>query len=153
MKIIALVAPATWPAVVAAVQRHGAADVTLVATAEPPAPLVGPPGGLMGRARPREPSPQLAESAADDLLTQAATALGRAAASQVLQGPAERAVVQACTGADVLILARDGDNTRLGPASLGHQTRFIVDHAPCAVELVWPSAPPSVATIPPPPRH
>ena len=154
MKIIALVAPATWPAVVAAVQRHGDADVTLVATAEPPAPLVGPPGGLMGRARPPEPvTPGLVESAATDLLTQAATALGRAAASQVLQGPAERAVVQACAGADVLILARDGDNTRLGPASLGHQTRFIVDHAPCTIELVWPTPPPPLATIPPPPDH
>jgi len=153
MKIIALIAPATWPAVVDAAKRHEAADVTLVATAEPLAPLVGPPGGLMGRERPPEPAPHLAESAATDLLTQASAALGRAVTTQVLQGPAERSVVQVCAGADVLILARDGDNTRLGPASLAHQTRFIVDHAPCAVELVWPTPPPSVATIPPPPGH
>ena len=154
MKIIALIAPATWPAVIAAVQRHSDATVQLVATAEPPAPLVGPPGALMGRGLPPDAvPPHLAEAAATDLLTQAATALGRAAAIQVLHGPAERAVVQACTGVDLLVLARDGDSTRLGPASLGHQTRFIVDHAPCAVELLWPSAPPSVATIPPPPRH
>jgi len=153
MKIIALIAPATWPAVIAAVKRHGDANITLVATAEPPAPLVGPPGGLMGR-RPPEPFPPgLAESAATDLLTQAAAALGAPAPSQVLHGPAERSVVQACADADLLVLARDGDSSRLGPASLGHQTRFIVDHAPCAVELVWPSAPPSVGTIPPPPGH
>ena len=150
MKIIALIAPATWPAVIAAVKRHGDADVTLVATAEPPAPLVGPPGGLMGRRPPEPVPPHLTEDAANDLLTQSAAALGTPANTQVLPGPAERAVVQACAGADVLILARDGDSTRLGPASLGHQTRFILDHAPCAVELVWPSAPPSVGTIPPP---
>jgi len=27
---------------------------------------------------------------------------------------------------------------RGGPRSLGHATRFVVDHAPCAVLLVWP---------------
>jgi len=150
MRIIALIAPATWPAVIAAVQRHRDATVHLIATAEPPAPLLGPPGGLMGRGRPPvPPSPGLAESAASELLAQATDTLGRSATHEVLHGPAERAVVHACADADLLVLARDGDNTRLGPASLEHQTRFIVDHAPCTVELVWPSAPPSVATIPP----
>jgi hypothetical protein len=31
----------------------------------------------------------------------------------------------------LLIVARDGDRSRLGPKSLGHHTRFVVDHAPC----------------------
>jgi 4-amino-4-deoxy-L-arabinose transferase-like glycosyltransferase len=30
-------------------------------------------------------------------------------------------------------------------------TRFVVDHAPCATLLVWPSTPPAIGSIPPPP--
>jgi len=144
MRIAALIAPATWPAVIAAVQRHGNdSSIWLVATNEPPAPLVGPPGALLGRALPPMPvPPALAESAANELLRQAAAALGMPATCQVLRGPAEQAVVQVCRGVDLLVLARDGDNTRLGPASLSHQTRFIVDHSPCTIELVWPTPPP-----------
>jgi nucleotide-binding universal stress UspA family protein len=55
-----------------------------------------------------------------------------------LRGRAERAVVAACADADLLVLARDGDHTRLGPRSIGHATRFVLDHAPCRVLLVWP---------------
>ena len=55
--------------------------------------------------------------------------------------------------ADLLILARDGDQTRLGPKSLGKTARFVVDHAACPVLLVWPGSAPDVATIPPPPHH
>jgi hypothetical protein len=36
-------------------------------------------------------------------------------------------------------------------ASLGPVTRFVVDHAPCAVLLVWPDGTPAVESIPPPP--
>jgi hypothetical protein len=54
---------------------------------------------------------------------------------------------------DLLVLARDGDHTRLGPQSLGPPARFVVDHAPCRVLLVWADAPPDVDTIPPPPKH
>jgi hypothetical protein len=61
-------------------------------------------------------------------------------------------VVAASARADLLILARDGDQTRLGPKSLGKTARFVVDHAACPVLLVWPGAPPGVATIPPPPH-
>jgi hypothetical protein len=57
-------------------------------------------------------------------------------------------------GVDLLVAARDGDRSRLGPHSLGHDTRFVVDHAPCAILLVWPDVPPGVESIPPPPhRH
>jgi hypothetical protein len=34
--------------------------------------------------------------------------------------------------------------------SLGHATRFVVDHAPCAVMLVWPRETPAIDSIPPP---
>ena len=39
---------------------------------------------------------------------------------------------------------------RLGPAS-----RFVVDHAPCPILLVWPEPPPDVVSLapPPPPPH
>ncbi|MFN8198927.1 MAG: universal stress protein [Nakamurella multipartita] len=66
-------------------------------------------------------------------------------------GRLEREVVAAAEGADLLVLARDGDRSRLGPRSLGPATRFVVDHSPCPVLLVWPERAPGVGTIPPPP--
>ena len=38
-------------------------------------------------------------------------------------------------------------------AASGPAARFVVDHAPCRVLLVWADAPPGVDTIPPPPTH
>ena len=60
-------------------------------------------------------------------------------------------MVAAAEGMDVLVLARDGDRGRLGPRSLGPAARFVVDHAPCRVLLVWPDVAPPVSMIPPPP--
>ena len=57
----------------------------------------------------------------------------------------------AADGMDVLVLARDGDHAHLGPRSLGPAARFVVDHAPCRVLLIWPDVTPDVTTIPPPP--
>ena len=68
------------------------------------------------------------------------------------RGAIEREVVTAVAGADLLIMARDGDRSRLGPKSLGKAARFVVDHAPCPVLLVWPGTAPAVQTIPPPPH-
>ena len=68
------------------------------------------------------------------------------------RGRAEREVVAAVAqDVDLLVVARDGDRSRLGPHSLGHATRFVVDHAPCSVLLVWPDEPPGLDSIPPPP--
>jgi nucleotide-binding universal stress UspA family protein len=61
-------------------------------------------------------------------------------------------VVATAERADLLIIARDGDLTHLGHKSLGPVSRFVVDHAPCPVLLVWPETPPSLTTIPPPPQ-
>jgi len=77
--------------------------------------------------------------------------LGRPAVRVGRRGRVEREVVAACADAAVLVVARDGDHTRLGPRSLGHATRFVLDHAPCRVLLVWPDEPPDLATLPPPP--
>ncbi len=42
---------------------------------------------------------------------------------------------------------------RLGPKSLGRYTRFVVDHAPCGVLVIWPDEVPGLASIPPPAAH
>lgn len=78
---------------------------------------------------------------------------GRPAQRIVRTGRIEREVVVAAAGVDLLIVARDGDLSRLGPRSLGRHTRFVVDHAPCPVLLVWPHTTPSVESIPPPSEH
>ncbi len=83
----------------------------------------------------------------------AAERLARPCTQLERSGRIEREVVAAAEGADLLILARDGDRTHLGPRSLSPATRFVVDHAPCPVLLVWPETAPGIATIPPAPQH
>jgi nucleotide-binding universal stress UspA family protein len=95
----------------------------------------------------------MAADAARELLDAAADRLGRPCERLEIQGRPERAVVAASASADLLVLARDGDQARLGPKSLGKATRFVVDHAAGPVLLVWPGSPPGMATIPPPPHH
>ena len=108
---------------------------------------------LMGRGHlDRDPGARLEEiaaAAAAQLLDAAATRLGRVATRVERHGRVEREVVQAADGAELLVLARDGDRTRLGPRSLGRAARFVVDHAPCPVLLVWPDPAPDIASIPP----
>ena len=110
---------------------------------------------LLGRGHPeRDPGARLEElaaRAAADLLDAAAARLGRPASLLERRGRVEREVVQAAQDADLLVVARDGDRTRLGPHSLGPPTRFVVDHAPCPVLLVWPEPAPDVTSLPPPP--
>jgi nucleotide-binding universal stress UspA family protein len=129
-----------------------------VTSAEAPDAARGAYAGLLGRGHRAgdDPGPRLDEMAAlsaGDLLEAAAARLGRRCERLEIQGRAERAVVTASAEADLLIVARDGDRTRLGPKSLGKTTRFVVDHAACPVLLVWPESAPGVATIPPPPDH
>ncbi|MGB0963704.1 MAG: universal stress protein, partial [Mycobacterium sp.] len=104
--------------------------------------------------RERDPGTAVTDAgraAAAELLEAARRRLGAPAELVVRAGRIEREVVAACAGADLLVCARDGDRSRLGPHSLGHHTRFVVDHAPCAVLLIWPDAAPGLASIPPPP--
>jgi nucleotide-binding universal stress UspA family protein len=111
--------------------------------------------GLLGRAG-RDPGARVAELAAvsaADLLEAAAGRLGTRCERLEIQGQAERAVVRAAADADLLVMARDGDRSRLGPKSLGRATRFIVDHAACPVLLVWPESAPGVGTLPPAPHQ
>jgi nucleotide-binding universal stress UspA family protein len=116
----------------------------------------GAQGGLLGRGRPGggrgDAIGEAAAAAQAALLDAAAQRLGRPVKRDPRRGRAEREVVAACEGAGLLIMARDGDHTRLGPRSIGPATRFVLDHAPCRVLLVWPDDPPALTTLPPAPH-
>ncbi|MEU2157348.1 universal stress protein [Streptomyces sp. NPDC019396] len=159
MTIIAWIVEGTWPACVDAVRAHAPenADIALLHVSGPEVPGAahGAYAGLLGRARPdRDPGTameHLAAASAEQLLAAAAERLGLPCTREERTGRAEQEVVTAAEGAGLLVLARDGDRSHLGPRSLGPASRFIVDHAPCPVLLVWPEAAPGTATLPPPP--
>jgi nucleotide-binding universal stress UspA family protein len=111
--------------------------------------------GLLGRGGhdPGDRLEVLGRALAAELLEEAEHRLGQPCERMEIHGQTERAVVAASADADLLVVARDGDRSRLGPKSLGKATRFVVDHAACPVLLVWPEAAPDVDTIPPPPHH
>ncbi|MDQ0687234.1 nucleotide-binding universal stress UspA family protein [Streptomyces achromogenes] len=161
MAVVVWIVEGTWPACVDAARIHApkGADVVLlhVTPADVPGAAHGAFAGLLGRGHPeRDPGTRLkhlAAASAEQLLADAAQRLGRVCTRTERTGRVEREVVAAADGADLLILARDGDRTHLGPRSLGPASRFIVDHAPCPVLLVWPQSAPGIATIPPPPPH
>ena len=157
MKVLVWIAEATWPACVEAVNDlFPDAEVTLLAAlpGDLAAQASGARTGLWGRGSGRDPGvrvTEIAREATQAMLDAAAAKLGRPAATQLREGRVEREVTTAAADADVLILARDGDLSRLGPRSLDRHTRFVVDHAPCRVLLVWPGRAPGLASIPPPP--
>lgn len=164
MTVVIWVSEGTWRGCVDAARRilpFNARIVLLhVTLADIPAAAHGAYAGLLGRGHPeRDPGTRvsaLAAEAAAELLEDASRRLAMPCTRTERHGRVEREVVAAADGADLLVAARDGDRSRLGPKSLGPATRFVVDHAPCAVLLVWPEAPPVVGTIPPrpgPPRH
>ena len=109
-------------------------------------------GGRAVTAQPGELLSTLSEDAAEELLADARARLGRDATTRAVSGRVEREVVAAAADADILVLARDGDRSHLGPHSLGPAARFVVDHAPSRLLLVWPDAPPELETIPPHPK-
>lgn len=153
VRILVWIAEGTWPACIDAA-RDLDGDVTLlhvvdVATA---AAMSGP-VGLLGRSGSADQGELLLARAEEEVLGEAAARLGREAGRELRRGRPEREVVAACADVDLLVLARDGDRSRLGPRSLGHHTRFVVDHAPCWILLVWPERTPDLGTIPPPPHH
>jgi nucleotide-binding universal stress UspA family protein len=159
-RILVWVTDETWRAAVDAVAglAPASSSVTLlhVTPADPPDVAHAAYLGLLGRGPAgRDPRARIAgisASSATELLDAAAERLGRPCERIARTGRTEREVVAAAADADLLIMARDGDRSRLGPKSLGKDTRFALDHAPCPVLLVWPDPPPAVDTIPPPPE-
>ncbi|WP_329018024.1 universal stress protein [Streptomyces sp. NBC_00690] len=164
MTVVAWIVEGTWPACVDAVRRYGVGEsgIVLLHVSGPQVPGVarGAYAGLLGRGQ-READPgervvELAAQSADRLLTAAAQRLALPCTRLERTGRVEREVVEAASGAELLVLARDGDLTRPGPHSLGPASRFVVDHAPCPVLLVWPgpvTAGPGGPQAPgPPPR-
>jgi nucleotide-binding universal stress UspA family protein len=158
MKVVVWLAEGTWEAGVDAALRLAPADaeITLVHVVDPrwAAGADAAQAGLLGRGGRRDAGGSVASAAIaaeESLLAGAQRRLGRPSARDVRSGQAEREVVAAAADADLLVVVRDGDHSRLGPRSLAPPTRFVVDHAPCPVLLVWPDAAPSIATIPPPP--
>lgn len=157
MKVLVWVAEGTWPACVETVNElFPDSEVHLLAAVgdDAAAQVAGARSGLWGRGSGRDPGDRVAElarQAGRALLDAAAGRLGRPATTELREGRVEREVTAAAAAADVLVLARDGDLSRLGPKSLERHTRFVVDHAPCRVVLVWPGRAPGLASIPPPP--
>lgn len=167
MRMLVWIAEGTWPTTVDAARdvlatAGGPHQVRLVAAvdADARASAQAAVGGLMGRGRRPgghdDAYARLTLEAAEELLRQALGRLGHVdgveTSTRVLTGRVEREVTAACEGMDYAVIGRDGDLSRLGPHSLGKHTRFVVDHAPCRVLLVWPEAAPGLGSIPPPPR-
>jgi nucleotide-binding universal stress UspA family protein len=159
MRVVVWITEAGWEACVDTAAALAPADAGVTLLAVPSGALeevaAGGRAGLLGRRPPRPRGPswdEVADDAARALLADAGERLGRQAETALRHGRVEREVVAACVGADLLVLACDGDDERLGPKSIGRHARFVVDHAPCRVLLVWPGEPPA-AELPPPPPH
>jgi nucleotide-binding universal stress UspA family protein len=155
MTVLVWVAENTWKACVDAARSlaPAGADVALLTvidtgTAEA---ARGAFGGMLGRAGhdPAERLAAAAEAAAGDLLDAAQARLGRPARRIRCHGEERHEIMSAARDATMLIVARDGHGP--GPKSLGKSVRFVVDHAPCPVLLVW-SGPPGPIPGPPLPR-
>ncbi|MDQ2883311.1 MAG: universal stress protein [Actinomycetota bacterium] len=161
MKVIVWIAETRWRACVDAARTLAPADADIVLLyvidKDVQAAAQGAYTGLLGRGRPgRDPSrrvDELATASAVELLQAALQRLGRPAQRLQRRGRIEREVVAAADTADLLILARDGDRSRLGPKSLGTASRFIIEHAPCPVLLVWPQTAPEMTSAPFPPSR
>jgi nucleotide-binding universal stress UspA family protein len=160
MKIVIWLSEGTWEACVDATAELAPpdAEIVLLYVVDPSLPEAahGAFVGLVGRGRARSDPGTAIEVATTEhaaaLLSAAGDRLGRACSAITRQGQPEREVLAEVADAALLVLARDGDRRRLGPHTLGHATRFVLDHAPVRVLLVWPDEPPDLATIPPPPH-
>jgi nucleotide-binding universal stress UspA family protein len=147
MRALVWIVEETWQATVAAAAAFlpADADVTLLHVRASDAQTVarGARDALLGR--PHRPAADsldaISEQGARELLTDAQATLGREAVLDARSGRIEREVVAAAGTADLILFARDKDHTHPGPRSLGPTARYVLDHAPCAVLLVWPDAP------------
>src|ERR1700676_320554 len=125
MTVVAWIVEATWPACVDATRRHAPPDVDIVLlhVTDPDIAEVahGAYAGLLGRGQPhRDPGIQVedfAAATAHKLLEAAAARLGRPCTTVERTGRVEAEVIAAAGGAELIVLARDGDCSHLGPHS------------------------------------
>jgi nucleotide-binding universal stress UspA family protein len=158
MKIIAWLTDGTWQACVDAAAQIASVDdeIVLLRVTDPALTegLHGAYAGLVGRGRhghdPGHTIEAASRDADEDLFAAAKERLGCPATTETRRGRVEREVIAAIGDASLLVLARDGDRSQVGPHSLGRATRFVVDHVPCAVLLIWPDEPDR--TMPPEPH-
>ncbi len=143
MTVVVWIADDTWQDCVDAAGAYSGDFLLLhVSDHDVPGAAHGAFAGLFGRGQPpRHPGARLDDLAAGhaaQLLDAAAERLGVPCTKEARVGRVEHEVVAAAREASLLILCRDGDVSHAGPRSLGPATRFVVDHAPCPVLLVWP---------------
>jgi nucleotide-binding universal stress UspA family protein len=153
MRVVVWIAEDTWEG---CVDQAGAllpadAVITLLHVAPTDVEALASHAGarLLGRHPPPPPGPPLRAIAEEEALALLKAARGRLARPAEIvsrRGKIEAEVLEACADADLLVLARDGE-PRLEPRSIGPRTRFVLDHAPCQVLLVWPELPPGQDTI------
>jgi nucleotide-binding universal stress UspA family protein len=156
MTVLVWITEDTWDACVDAARTlaPGGQDVALLHVLDGAAVAAarGAFGGLLGRAGP-DPMARLeamADEAVTELLDAAEARLGRPAERIRRRGRPEHQVTEAARDAALLVVARQG--AEAGPKSLGKAARFVVDHAPCPVLLIWPGPVPDDPPGPPPPR-
>jgi nucleotide-binding universal stress UspA family protein len=153
MRALVWIVDDSWASAVAAAAEFlpSDAEITLLHVRAGDAESVarGALRGLLGRPHPRQDGSMkaISEQSANEILSEARTLLGREANIDARAGRAEREVVAAAEQVDLLVLVRDTDRTRRGPHSLGPTTRYVVEHAPCAVLLVWPSGEATAARV------
>jgi len=146
MRALVWIVAETWQATVAAAAAFlpAEADVTLLYVRSDAETVArGARSALLGRSpRPNgEALDVISEQGARNLLADAQAALGHQAALDARSGRTEQEVVAAADTADLLVFARDHDRAHRGPRSLGPSARYVVDHARCAVLLIWPDTP------------
>jgi nucleotide-binding universal stress UspA family protein len=156
--VLIWVTEGTWESCVDAARLFTPASAQITLMYVVPADLLyvthGAHRGLLGRGQQRA-DPRIEEiigTSADELLAAAAQRLDRPCGRIRTHGRPGHEVATAAADADLLVVARDGDQSHLGPRSLGKETRFVVDHAPCQVLLVWPGEAPSSGPPPPAPH-
>ena len=155
--VLVWVTEGTWQSCVDAARLFAPAGAQITLMYVVPADLLeashGAHRGLLGRGYQGTDSrvDEIIDTSADELLAAAAARLNRPCGRIRTHGRPGHEVATAAVDADLLIVARDGDQSHLGPRSLGKETRFVVDHAPGQVLLVWPGEAPG--NPPPPPPH
>lgn len=95
----------------------------------------------------REQMRQAEQASAQEILEEGSRFLGGAELLRRIGRP-EREIVQAAVEwqADVIVICSrspQGGGPPLGPKSVGHVARFVLDHAPCPVLLVRPLSSPT----------